>query len=224
MPSFFNISFSQKAIELTPPDKRAPSFIKWLYSLIAPIQYNSNSTFIDYKTGADYPNYNALNTYSRFDRVIYGQSVYESLIDNNTDLPTINTSWRIYQEFFIGVDERLYYNHCKISLEYALNKRFDTQFRQPPLISDIYIETNQQGTNVFVVGHTELESSVVYGNTSSEYVINDYTFGTFTNFTVYVPIAVYEGVSADPTARESIFRFFIDKYNSVGLTYNIVTY
>lgn len=222
--SIYNLNYIQKVVELLPPDKRGPKMVNWLIDLLGPMGVNYNDLFVDYKTGSDYDLYDSLTTYNTGDRVQYSQSVYESIIDNNTLNPTDVAGWRLYEEYFIGVDERIKYSHIKVVLEYALNRRFNTTFRQPNLISDIYIESNQPPYGPFIVGAIEDESSVVYFDTSSDWVINGYSFATFNNFTVYVPLAVFEAQSADVNAREPIFRYFIDKYNSAGLNYNIVTY
>jgi hypothetical protein len=146
------------------------------------------------------------------------------LVDGNTSAPTDVTAWRVYQEVFIGTDERIMYSHIKLVLEYALNRRFDTVFSQPPSLSDIYITKNAKGLNAFIVGAVEEDSSSSFFDGSTEFIIDAYTFGSFFNFTVNVPLAVYNGVSAEPSAREKIFRDFINQYNTIGLTYNIQTY
>jgi hypothetical protein len=221
--SIYQINFLQKAIELLPPDKRPNTFVKWIYSLLKPSEYNDARIFTDYKVGAVYPVYIAA-TYSKFQRVIFGQSVYESIIDSNTTAPPNATGWRVYQDSFIGVDERLTYNHQKISLEWGLNKRFGTTFRQPNLVSDIYITTNVVVNPPFIVGGDEPISSVTYRTNSTEFIINNYSFGNFFNFTIYVPVAVFNALSSNASAREPIIRNFVDRYNSAGITYNVVTY
>jgi hypothetical protein len=222
--SFFNISFNQKAVELTPPDKRYPKFIKWIQALLSQVQYNRDSTLGDYKTGSSYPLWVA-GTYSRFDRVIYGQSVYESLVDNNTANPTDATYWRVYQEYFVGVDERIMYNSKVLVFEYSLNTRFETTFRQPPLQSDIYLTVNAIPDKPFEVGNQNFNSSIVYSNTSLEYVVNDYTLiGTTYNLEINVPIAVYNALAPDNLTRTNIIKNFADKYVPAGILYTIITY
>jgi hypothetical protein len=223
--SIYDINFNQKAIELAPPDKRRPIFVKWVQSLLSQNTILHKKIFIDYKTGASYPNYNPALTYAQGVLVIYGETVYESLENSNAAVPTDPTKWKVYQDSFIGTNERITYNHVKLSLEYALNRRFQTTFNQPPTLSDIYIVTNAKPFGPFIVGADEPISSSSYSTTSSDFVINAYSFGTlFYNFTVYVPLAVYNGVSATPSARENIFRTFIDQYNTIGINYNIQTY
>jgi hypothetical protein len=217
----YNIDFSKKAVEFLPPDKRMPSMVSMIRQWFKQLQWNRLKVFQDYKQGASgYPTYTA-GTYNQYDRVIYGQSVYESLINSNTDLPTVATSWTVYQANFIGVDERILYNHQKLVLEYALNERFGTAFRQPPSTSDIYITNNTPAVAPFIVGINELESSDVFLQTSSDFIIDSYSFGTFNNFTINVPSATYTALGS---AAESIIRGFVDLYNTIGLFYNINVY
>jgi hypothetical protein len=216
----FDITLSVKAIELLPPDKRSSTIVAWIKQLYKPLQQSHYALFVSYKTGSTAPQWTA-GTYAYRERVIYGQTVYESLTDGNTAIPTDTNYWRVYQDSFIGVDERLTYNHQKLVLQYALNTRFGTTFNQPPTLSDIYITTNAPGAGVFVVGASEGESSTVYADVSSEYVINSYSFSNFYNFTINVPVAVYTALGS---AADSVIRGFVDRYNSAGVTYNIVTY
>lgn len=226
LPSFFNINFNQKATELSPPDKRYPTFLGWVRALLEPLQYNNNSLFIDYKQGASYyPDYNPLTTYSKFDRVIYGQSVYESLTDGNTYNPTDLTYWRVYLEYFVGVDDRIKYNSKVLVFEYALNTRFETTFNQPPTQSDIFLTVNTIPTYPFQVGSDEFNSSVTYSNRSYEFVVNEYfAYGTTYNLNINVPIAVFNALAADDNTRTNIIRNFADKYVPAGISYIIITY
>ena len=221
--SFYNLSYDQKAVELLPPDKRAPAMVQWVQALLKQLQYNQSSIFTDFKVDADYPVYVA-GSYNKFDRVIYGQSVYESLTDANTAVPTDANYWRLYQIFFTGTDTRIKYNGQKLVLEYAINDRFMTTFRQPPLVSDIYFSTNIPVPSVFVIGGIEENSSVTYNNNSSEYLIDGYSFSAFYNFTLYIPTAIYNAVSADVNAREPIFRNYINNLLPAGVTYTIQLY
>jgi hypothetical protein len=163
-------------------------------------------------------------SYNKFDRVIYGQSVYESLVNDNTAEPTDTNYWRIYQNYFTGVDTRIMYNSQTLVFEYALNTRFGATFRQPPLQSDIYITTNTPPSRVFQVGADESLSSTVRLNGSSEFVVDSYSYTPFKNLVINIPIAVYDGLSSDVAAREKIVRYFADKYIIAGIIYKIQTY
>jgi hypothetical protein len=220
---FFDINYNQKAVELLPPDKRGNRMVAWVKALLSQVQYCRDKILGDYKEGSSYSDW-AAGTYNKFDRVIYGQSVYECIVATTTATPTTATDWRVYLDYFVGVDERIKYNHIKLTLEFALNRRFGTTFNQPPTLSDIYITTNSPNTNVFIVGANEDESSIVYSGNGREFVIDSYGFSTFNNYTINIPTAVYTALGSTSGEREATVRNFADKYNTVGLSYNIATY
>jgi hypothetical protein len=220
---FFDINYNQKAVELLPPAKRGNKMVAWVKALLSQVQYCRDKILGDYKVGSDYSTW-AAGTYTIGNRVIYGQSVYEVIVGSTTSTPTTVSDWRIYLAYFVGVDERILYNHIKLTLEYALNKRFGTTFNQPPTQSDIYIDTNTPNTNVFIVGANEDESSIVYSGNSNEVVINSYSFATFNNYTINIPTSVYNSLGSNDAERESTVRNFANKYNTIGLNYNIATY
>lgn len=92
------------------------------------------------------------------------------------------------------------------------------------ILSDIYILNNSLGILPFIVGGSEAISSVVYADHSSEFIIDGYSFANRINFTIYVPVAVYNALSAISGDRDKIFRAFVNEYIPAGLTYNIQTY
>jgi hypothetical protein len=224
--SFYNISYDQKAVELLPPDKRGPINVSWVRARFKELRYLRDKILGDYKEGADYPLWSNSFDYTVGDKVIYGQGVYVSLVDANTDVPTFTSSWELYQDIFIGVDERVKFNHCKLVLEYALNKRFHGNFVQPPNDgdSDIYIQTNGTNASVFVVGGDESNSSVFYADKSDEVIINAYSSAFQYNFTIYVLTSIWTALASDDTTREKIIRSFVDQYNTIGIFYDIQTY
>ena len=222
--SIYDVDYSDLGKQLKPPDKRFAKNLSWMKSLLAPLAYLHELFFTSYKVGSQAPQY-AAGAYNRKDRVVYFQSVYESLVSNNTDLPTAETSWKRIQENFIGIDERVKYNGQRIILEYALNKWFATQFRQPGgALSDIYLTVNQIPSTSFIVGALADRSSVVFSHVSSDYVFNTLNINTLTNLTINMPIAVFDALGNDDIERESIVRSFVNKYITAGITYNISTY
>lgn len=225
MPSIYDITYANRVVDLLPPDKRYIRMVQYLRAMVKELQKLHTDIFTEYRLGSTASAWLVGSTYTMGNRVNYAGRVYESIKDSNTgNLPTDTAYWRLFLNSSIGVEERLMYNHQTLVLEYACNRRFGTVFRQPPLQSDIYIGTNVPSVPVFVVGGVEDNSSVTYSVTSSEYIINSYNFTAFNNFTVYVPLAVYNAVSADNAAREKIFRNFIDQYNTAGIRYNVATY
>lgn len=221
--SIYDITYENRIVELLPPDKRQSKMVAWWKAIIKQLQYLHSDVLVDYRVGSDYPVWVSAS-YNKGYRVIYGQSVYESLYDDNTTVPTDSNNWRLYQLFFLGVDDRIRYNGELLVLEYAVNARFKTNFRQPPLQSDIYFTVNTKTAGVFIVGGNESNSSISYFNGSFDFIINSYSFSDFYNFAVNIPVAVFEALSDDVNAREKIVRGFIDKIIPAGIIYNIVTY
>lgn len=221
----FDIDFSKMGNALLPPDKRMPLQKAWVKAILSPLQWVRDTLFGDYKNGATYPPYSALSNYMKYERVIFRYSVYESLVDNNAGNDPLDVNnWMLTQENFIGIEERIRYNGHVIELTNALNRYFGTTFRQPPNLSDIYLEANAKPLAVFIVGGTEGNSSVIYRNRSSEFIINSYTFAGFVNLSINVPVAVYNALDTDPNNREQIIRNFADRYIAAGITYQVNTY
>lgn len=223
MPTIYDIDFSKFAPQMLPPDKRFTRSVAWVKILLSPLQYLRDLWFGSYRTGSTAPAY-AAGTYAKYAQVRYNKIVYESLKSGNTDLPTVTASWKVVQQNFIGLSERILYTGQKLTLEYAMNTWFGTTFRQPTNVSDIYITNNTLAIPVFRVAGDEDSSSVVFNETSSEFVINDYNFAVQFNFTINCPVAVYNALDTVAANREKIFRAFVDQYVPAGLTYNIVTY
>lgn len=223
MATIYDIDFSKFAGEMLPPDKRTTRSTAWVIDILSPIKYLRDLWFGSYRAGSTAPAY-AAGTYAKYAQVKYNKRVYESLKNGNTDLPTVTASWKVVQQNFIGLSERILYTGQKLTLEYAMNTWFGTTFRQPTNVSDIYITNNTLAIPVFRVAGDEDSSSVVFNETSSEFVINDYNFAVQFNFTINCPVAVYNALDTVAANREKIFRAFVDQYVPAGLTYNIVTY
>lgn len=222
MPDIFDIDYGLQTLEHLPVDKRVEPNISIGKSLLSGLQWLRDLYLGDYKTGAVVPNYSS-GTYFFGNKVIYNKAVYLCIVEFTNNPPTDSYSWQQIQQNFLGVDERVLYNGNKVVYEYALNRWFGTTFRQPNLQSDIYISNNTRPTPVFIVGDNSSDSSSSFLKTSSEFVIDSYTISNIKNFTIHVPVAVYNalGASAD---RDRIFRSFADKYCAEGLFYDIQTY
>lgn len=223
--SIYDINYKELTRRLLPPDKRKPAQKAWLNALTAPLQWLRDLWLGDYRTGSSGVPWLAGTTYQTNDRVTFNGSAYDSLIDNNTgNAPTDTSKWVLVQDNFIGVSERVLYNGNMLLFTFAINKYFSTVFRQPPNVSDIYILSYVKPASVFVIGETEDFSSVVYTTTSSEYIVNEYTFDTYVNMTIFVPQAVYDALDIDPLNREKIIRNFADRYIIAGINYNVQPY
>lgn len=233
MPTIYDIDFNQQASDLMPPDKRDPTYLSPMRALLKAIQWCRDLVLGNYRSGATAPAFGA-GPYAKYDQVLYKKKVYYSLIDANTDTPDVITSWLPIQQNFIGVDERAQYDGLKLKFEYALNKWFATQFRQPTSFvaapdyylpkSDIYLITNLLPISVFRVGISEIESSSVGLLDSSEAVYDNYNFTGVYGLTIMVPVAVWTALSTVTADRDNIIRNFADKYVTAGVLYDIQTY
>lgn len=219
----YDINFNDLGEQQLPPDKRTPSMLAWVKSLLRPLSWN-NSEQQAYYGGSPAPDYDPMNTYYRSEQVRYNRAVYESLIDNNTALPTDISAWYRTQANFIGTDERVKYNGQKLVFEWALNKWFGTTFRQPPGVPDIFTQNNAVEAGSFLVGITEGESSKVSPDGSTEFVGPNAVFAGQSNFTIYMPAAVFAALDPVSSNREAIVRNFADRYVPAGITYSISTY
>lgn len=226
--SIYNLSYDQKAVELLPPDKRAPKQLAWVKAMFGQLKYLRDAIFTYYKSGITIYNDQYVvpydpgawpGGYSIDFPVKYGEAIYVSLKNNNTSAPT-SADWELIQSSFIGVDDRVKFNANKLVLEYALNLRFEGVFRQPPGYSDLYIVKNSLPVLPFIVGADEGNSSVVL-NGQTDSIINDYSFGTFYNFTIMVKGSVISPLG--PNYQIQI-RNFVDQYNTIGLSYDIQLY
>jgi hypothetical protein len=218
----YNIDYNQKVIETLVPDKRQPKTIAYLQQLVKEVSQNNTQLTNIYKTFQTTAPW-ASGSYLRNAVVRYGKSIYIA-VQNTSDEPSYTNAWIMVSPNFMGNDFRLAIRGEKLNLEYALNIWFNTTFRQLPLVSDIFLTTNTIIDSVLRVGINEFESSKIYQNISSEFVINGYTFTDQYNLTINVPIAVYNALGTTNDIRTSIIKSFADLYISAGITYKIQTY
>jgi len=219
MASIYDIDFNQQAPELLPPDKRDSNSISLTQSLLKALQWCRDLLFTSYKTGATAPNY-AAGSYSQFQMVVYEKAVYYSLKDNNTDLPTVTTSWLRVQDNFLGVDKRVKFNGQVLVLEYALNQRFGGTFRPPGSSShsDIYLTNIPAVVSGFIVAETEPVSSSVGQTTSADNIGLKYPFVQINNFQINVKASVYA------LTNSQAIRDFVNLYIPISINFTIVSY
>jgi hypothetical protein len=217
--SFYNFDIKQRLIDLLPPDKRYLKNIALAQSLLSVLKWIHDKFFSSYYEGSAAPNY-AAGVYNYLDEVKYNKKIYLSLIDNNTDTPTTD-NWMLILNTFIGVKERLSYNGQKIILECALNKEFDSIFRQPPNTSDIYITRTSSVLNGFFIGQTEPYCSSIGQTTASDYIGSNSLYVYLHNFQVNIPLATLD-ISIDSNYKA--VANFINQYIPLGLKFTIVNY
>lgn len=221
MPTIYDISTDQAAIDQFPPDKRNPQTLALMQALLYAAQWSRDLVLGSFKTGSTAPVWSA-GAYTLYYQVKFGKSIYECVTDGTTNDPTNTTDWRLIQENFIGVDERIKYNGQKIVLEWALNTEFDGVFRQPVtgLNSDIYITNIAASLAGFRIGADEsgVDVSSIGQDTSSDSIGGTYPFVQLNNFQINFPAALYS------LTNEEAIRNFIDKYIPSSLNYVILIY
>lgn len=219
----YSLNYIQKLVELLSPDKRDDSIVALNKPAFNDIQNLHDNLFFTFKQ------YQAISvwtsgTYAKNAKVKYQKSIYQSLVNGNTTTPT-DVSWVLVSPNFFGVDNLIKIRGEKLVLEYALNLWFDTVYRQPYVLSDIYLTLNTAiYQSPFKVGDFEIQCSKVTTVGSSDFIGIDYTFLVQYGFTINVPIAVFNALGSDDTIRENIVRDFADKYVNCGIKYNVQTY
>ena len=221
MAQLFNININKLISDLLPINKRT-TYIKTLTSGLLSAFNRMYQIFYKSMIGDTPATTWSAGTYTAGAHVKYKNgSVYECMVSSTTAEPTASTDWLRILDSFIGSDESQNFNATKLELEYALNKRFGTTCVNPPSVSPIYISNITPQIIVFRVGGIESISSSSYNNISDTFVINDYSFPPLANFTINIQSSVYNALG---TTKEQIVRKFVDRYNTIPLTYTITTY
>lgn len=222
--SIYTFSTNYISEKLLPPSLRSSKMLAWLKVILTPIQNLWVRIFTDYRTGSLYADYDVATSYVRTDRVIYSnKSVYECILDATAGIECTNTTyWVKINDNFIGASERAKYSAQKMTFEYALNKWFRVPVGDPP----IYIVNNIVATSGFIMGATGAYSSAMASDStfSTTYMGASYSVVSVYDYTIYVPLAVFNAQGSTNPNRETAIRNFADKYNLVGMIYNVVTY
>jgi hypothetical protein len=230
--SIYNVNYEVSGQELLPPDRREDKFLKWLYSLLKPLQDLKDFVFTGYSDGSAASSYSGATTYTFGQQVKYqGRIYYRNEITDDYSAgitPTNTTYWTLLHNSFIGINERIRFNGQKIILEYALNKQFGTTFQQPPVLSDIWIENKSVVSDAFFIGvDDEDTATVAISDTDSDWFINDDITAddiTAANFIIHVPVAVWTALAGTNSERDNIILTFVDKYKLFGYDATIETY
>jgi len=236
----YNVNFETK--RLLPPPKRKPMRLALMSVPGFVLQFYHDLFFTDYAEGAvGFTDWTSGGTYTYLQKVRYIDNAIYQLknivgITGITTAPDVDTAnWSKVVNLFIGVRERIKYTGNKLMIEYALNRWFKTTFRQPTTFvtspdmyvpkSDIYIQnTNKSITNFWLSNGNGLNSYMANNSKYQNFFLgNSYTYSQY-DFVIFIPVAVYNALSADSTKRDGIIRVFADKYVQCDKTYKIQTY
>lgn len=237
----YDYNIQQATIELLPPNKRKTNNIAYLGAPGNLLQKYHTLFFKTYAKGNFAPVWVSGGTYSYEQQVRYTENdrynnkIYELKNKNGitgvTTPPNVDTgNWVLVQNNFVGASERARYHSGKLAFEFALNKWFKTSFRQPPLVSDIFISKDPIDNYTFIIGNDEPSSSVIsYNDSEQSFFINDSYITNSIMFSINLPLAVYDSLVPSASSgynviKENIIRSFADNYVLGGITYNIKTY
>ncbi len=175
------------------------------------------------------------------------------VVDSESALNWLNTGnngypylWLKVLDNFLGVNERASYSSVKLIYEYALNRWFNTSFRQPngsaedhvlnPLgTSDIYVLTNST-TYQFFWGQAASTSYFGPGIFPAyNYFTPDSNYVLPKDYSIYIPVASYNALisivvepfviaGGNSTLRDGVVRAFADLISPAGSLYDIKTY
>lgn len=146
--------------------------------------------------------------------------------------PSYTNNWQMINLDFNSFEEKELYMNQKLTFEWALNKYFNTTFRQPNGVtsssqrSDIYINDIEYQWSTFHMSATSSASSYMYPSLSSDWMSpGGYTMlslgvGVLTLYTIYVPKNVLYTLPKYELAIEKI----ADKYNYTSIQYNVRPY
>lgn len=221
------------ALSLLPISKRLPILFNYITELLKPVAWLNNKD-TEYIYGSTYSYYVTASVYKTGDRVnggpLYNNNVYECISSGTISHVELSatSSWYLYQICNIGMAERYNYMNQLITMEWLLNRWYNTTFRQPTGLtswgthSDIYILNNAPASGPFLMGETDDFSSTMGSLYSSSYMplTDAYEAGYSwfpNNYTVHIPNTLnYLGTHS--------FTNVIDKYNYESITYTLTFY
>jgi hypothetical protein len=227
--SIYNVDYDQTSLELYPSHKRRDILLQKIYSLVKPLN-DLNLFFQFFREGGSFSAYSGATTYTFGQYIQYQRRIYlrnEVTTDYVAGISPLNsTYWTLILQSFIGADERVKFGPQKIIYEFALNKIFGTTFRQPPAVSDVYIENLNSSDDAFYVGELDTDTAMV-AQTDQEsifFVTENDPVSDEKDYAIYVPVAVWTALAPTGTERDAIITSVANKYRLVGYTFEIITY
>lgn len=134
-----SLDFEDFALQEIPEFHRTPSFIAWMQAFANGGISWLNDKFWKYCFGNESVSvYSSIITYNINNEVKTYYGVYVSLVDNNIANDPQNSPdfWYKISPSYIGALERSSYNSQKLIMEFALNRWFFTNFKQPTSLED----------------------------------------------------------------------------------------
>lgn len=221
--------------QMLPVDKRTDILQSWLDALSDGSSF-LNQNLSEYIYGSSYSSYDDGVVYNYGERVDGSLTninyIYQSITASNFNNPLSDTNyWIQVNNDFIGVNERGLYTANKLTLEYALNRYFKTNFVQPDGVtsstnSDIYITDNMVINDVYYLGvdfgitYSLYDTITIFDDTSTGWVVDDGYVYPDSLYTIHMPDVTFNNVPG----TESGVRQVVNRLNYEPIKYSIVTY
>ncbi len=232
--SVYDCDYNLQADNINNPRFRLPNITTFLHIIAKKtIQWLHDIVFSDYLYGTSYSQYSG-GAYVVGDRVTYGNGVlgiasYECYVANTGKLPTDSNYWLVISTDNIGLEERKTFNAQLLKLEYVLNRRFNPTGTTPPFGStynNIYIVNNPSYAQILYSSTQDNDGTYTApssSNTQFYCPLGNPPTGNF-NFTIYVPSAILSGLANTQTQAKQLITSEVNKYNTVGITFNVQHY
>lgn len=233
MPDLIDVNTNQKATDLNVPILRQRKFLALLFAYLTPTVKLQGDIKDNLLAGVSYPAYSGSTAYVFGDRVSVGRISYECIQANTGAAVTDTNYWYMVNDDNIGMTEKLNYNCSKMQLEYILNKRFNNLTHIDPPYSaaegNIYIETNSSLPRIAWIGRNGAASSYIKPLSSNNFYYHpkNFNYTPNENYFIWVPHTILDLLGYTPPNTPDgikVIRNEVDKYNAVGLTYNVQGY
>lgn len=231
--SIYDFTTSIFGEQFLPPYKRLSRYKSWVEVLLTPIQWLQRVMFDTYAKGEYLEVYDSGSTYLFNDVVQWvDYRLYKALQNVPISTPCSNTTyWILVSEDNVGLRQRAGATGQKLSLEFILNKHYNTVFTQPIIgISAIYIASLPVDTNYFVAGIDGTQSSyaAISGQNAEQFVGESYNYDT-ESLAIYVPNVTLDAISLGlesspyPNAQKTVLTY-ANQFIFAGIITKVVGY
>lgn len=230
MPSLTYIDLQLQAKNTNVPILRQAKMTALINNFIAPQIKKQGDIKDNLLAGVVYSAWLNNVNYALGDRVTVVRNSYECIVPNINNYVTDPNYWYQVNDDNIGITEKLNYNCGLLQLEYVLNNRFNTITSiLPPYnntVGNIYITTNPVYPKIAWIGRNNSLSSYIKSKNSTKFFYHTDAFTSLPlpNYYIHVPNLILTLIGASTLNGQQVIRNEVDKYNAVGLTYDVVHY
>jgi hypothetical protein len=227
--SIFDFDINYVADKLLPPELRKPIRFAWIKVLLAGLREKYQNIFgltNSFKRGSFCSPWTSAGTWGAGVNVKVGIKRYKALQTNSGNFPPSSPQfWTLIADDFVGSDARVKFNAVKITFEYALNLYLNTS---PTATPTIYISTNNLANPTMMLNQVSPSPLSLMPNNSvftQYYMAQNSTYtNASVNYTIFVPILVWNSLASNNNDREQVVRSIADRYNMAGKIYNVTPY